>query len=278
MASCPSPDDVIMIPSPYFWWRELCSTPLGWCFHLMWQNLVPLEPSNLPDVLNLNFQPGYYTAQPGWQNFTKSLHVDCTLALMLNTSFLSVYFYVIRGRIANYIALELHLCKGRMWGWRGGGGSQVGLNGALAWMSLLWACGSIIQQLLCGPVQPSHYMEVLSDRQEQTGWQNLRRVRLLYNLNFHTTFSTFKLFFRNNFPTSKAHGVVEFEFCVCVSKSVGVWMPCKTDSHSGALYKDLLLGTLFVSPLTSCICHFTHGQRVGSSWKTWRGSRREVKG
>lgn len=53
------------------------------------------------------------------------------------------------------------------------------------------------------------------------------------------------------------------------------WMPCKTDSHSPALYKDLLLGTLFVSPLTSCICHFTPGERVGSSWKIHMRRERE---
>lgn len=39
--------------------------------------------------------------------------------------------------------------------------------------------------------------------------------------------------------------------------------------------KGLLLGTLFVSPLTSCICHFTPGERVGSSWKIHMRRERE---
>lgn len=45
--------------------------------------------------------------------------------------------------------------------------------------------------------------------------------------------------------------------------------PRKTDSHSAALYKALLLRTPFVSPLTSRIRHFTPRERVGSSWKIY---------
>lgn len=45
--------------------------------------------------------------------------------------------------------------------------------------------------------------------------------------------------------------------------------PRKTDSHSAALYKALLLRTPFISPLTSRIRHFTPRERVGSSWKIY---------
>lgn len=112
-------------------------------------------------------------------------------ALMLNTQRLCAPHYVWSEAIQQAIQpLELYSapCKGRMWGWRGGG-KQVGLNGVQAWMSLLWARAPIIQQLLCGPQQPSHYMEVplQTDRKTDilmltdTHWQHGRQADVFFS-------------------------------------------------------------------------------------------------
>lgn len=56
---------------------------------------------------------------------------------------------------------------------------------------------------------------------------------------------------------------------------VDVKKPCKTDANSPALYKGLLLGTVFVSPLISCICHFTPGEREWEAVERYKRRERE---
>lgn len=68
--------------------------------------------------------------------------------------------------------------------------------------------------------------------------------------------------------------------CIHLSREKGHGMvdvkkPCKTDSNSPALYKGLLLGTVFVSPLTSCICHFTPGEREWEAVERYMRRERE---
>lgn len=56
---------------------------------------------------------------------------------------------------------------------------------------------------------------------------------------------------------------------------VDVKKPCKTDSNSAALYKGLLLGTVFVSPLICRICHFTPGEREWEAVERYERRERE---